>query len=71
MVANKLKKVLEKVIGPFQTAFVEGRMISNNYIISHEILHSFKKKRKGKLMALKLDMAKAYVRPGNQRRVSL
>lgn len=45
VVANKLKKVLERVIGPFQSAFVQGRMISNNYIIAHEILHSFKKKR--------------------------
>lgn len=58
---NKLKKVLERVIRPFQSAFVKGRMISDNYIIAHEILHFFKKKRKGKLMAVKLDMVEAYI----------
>lgn len=36
MVANKLKKALGKVVGEFQTASVEGRSISDNYIVAHE-----------------------------------
>lgn len=39
---------------------MKGMVISNNYIIAHEILHSFKKKEKCKFMGMKLDMAKAY-----------
>lgn len=54
--------VLDKVVSHFQSAFVEGIFISDNYIISHEILHSFKKKRKNKKLALKLDIFKAYDR---------
>lgn len=43
-------------------AFVKGRMISDNYNVAHEILHSFKRKMKNKTWAHKLDMAKAYDR---------
>lgn len=60
--ANKFKKVLHKIIGPYQSAFVEGRAISDNYIAAHAVIHSFKRKRKEKFMGLKLDMAKAYDR---------
>lgn len=52
--------ILDKIIGPFQSAFVGGRHISYNYIITHEIFHSFKKKEKRKFLGLKLDMVKTY-----------
>ena len=60
--ASKLKKVLGKVVREFQTAFVEGRSISDNYIVAHEVIHSFKRKLKSKSMGLKLDIAKPYDR---------
>lgn len=44
IIADKLKNVLDKIISPFQCAFVEGRYIADNYIIANEVLHSFKKK---------------------------
>lgn len=62
VVANGLKSVLANVISSFQSAFLKGRLITNNYIITHEIIHSFKTKKKGKTMRLKLDMTKAYDR---------
>nr|XP_027116873.1 uncharacterized protein LOC113734469 [Coffea arabica] len=47
-----------------QAAFVPGRQILDNVIISHEFLHHLKKKKQGKneYFALKLDMSKAYDR---------
>lgn len=51
-----------KIISPFQSDFVKGRMITYNYIVAHEVLQSFKMKRQNKIMALKLDMAKTYDR---------
>lgn len=62
VLANRIRELLEKNISPFQSAFVKGRIITNNYIVAHEVLHYFKKKRENKGLGLKLDMAKAYNR---------
>lgn len=62
--ANRLKPLLREFISPFQSAFVPGRLISDNSIIAFEIAHFLKHRRDGKVGygALKLDMSKAYDR---------
>jgi len=61
LLANRLKFLLSKIISPFQTAFVPGRHIQDNSILSHEMLHSLKSKRgRGGLMAVNIDMEKAF-----------
>lgn len=64
ILANRMKLVLDLVISDSQNAFVPGRAITDNIIISTEIMHFFKRKRQGKngIAALKIDMSKAYDR---------
>jgi hypothetical protein len=64
VIANRLKVILGELISPTQSAFVPGRLISDNTILAYEMSHYMRRKRKGKdvFMALKLDMSKAYDR---------
>ncbi|XP_026410582.1 uncharacterized protein LOC113305796 [Papaver somniferum] len=60
LLVSRLKKVLNKIISPSQTAFISGRLIHDNIVISHEFIHSMKKtKDKDGCVAIKLDMSKA------------
>lgn len=64
VLANRMKLMLDKVVSPNQSAFIPGRLISDNIMVSFEVLHYLKRKRIGKdgYMAVKLDMSKAYDR---------
>ena len=61
---NRMKPLLPKLIADYQNAFVLGRHMDDNILISHELTHTINKQRTGvrHLAALKLDMNKAYDR---------
>lgn len=44
--------VRDSIVGPFQSTFIKGRMISHNYVIAREVLHSFEEKKKKKCITL-------------------
>ena len=54
------------MIDELQSAFVLGRLITNNVLVAFETMHRIDQRKKGKeaLMAIKLDMSKAYDRDG-------
>ncbi|CAL8164298.1 unnamed protein product [Prunus armeniaca] len=64
VLANRLKIILPSLISSSQSAFVSSRLISDNSILAAEIIHCLRSRRRGKkgLLALKLDMSKAYDR---------
>ena len=61
---NHMRNIMEEVIGDEQSAFVLGRLITDNVLVAYESIHAMKKKRKGKnsSCAVKLDMLKAFDR---------
>ena len=61
---RRLQPLLEKIISENQSAFVPGRAIGDNILITHEVLHTLKTSKAAKRvsLAVKTDMSKAYDR---------
>ena len=59
---NRLKPLMNSLILPSQNAFIQGRNISDNILLAHEIMDTMGEKmgRKKGYGALKVDMCKAY-----------
>ncbi|KAL4311813.1 hypothetical protein GQ457_01G032130 [Hibiscus cannabinus] len=64
VLANRLKDLMPLCIVEDQSAFVKGRLISDNVIVANELFHYLKGSKNGpnKGATVKLDMEKAYNR---------
>jgi hypothetical protein len=63
-IVNRLRSVLHDIIGPMQSAFIPGRLITDNALIAFECIHAMKNGNNNskKFCAYKLDLSKAYDR---------
>ena len=59
---HRLRPLLDGIISPEQSAFVSGRMITDNALISFECIHHIQslKSNSRAACAYKLDLSKAY-----------
>ncbi|KAK6124569.1 hypothetical protein DH2020_041687 [Rehmannia glutinosa] len=64
VIANRLRVTLPSIISESQSAFVPGRLITDNVLLAHEIHHHIRTKPPSNrgLMSIKLDMSKAFDR---------
>ena len=64
MLVNRMKPMLSSLVSEFQSAFIPGRLITDNALVAFEIQHYLRLKRTGKTgyVAFKIDMSKAYDR---------
>ncbi|XP_024190432.1 uncharacterized protein LOC112194424 [Rosa chinensis] len=62
VVANRLKRWLPEIISPLQSAYVPGRLISDNTLVASEVAHFMHKLKSQEeaFFSLKLDISKAY-----------
>jgi hypothetical protein len=61
MLTLRLGKIMNTLISPQQTAFIQGRYILESVVIAHELVHILSKSGEPGLI-LKLDYEKAYDR---------
>lgn len=63
VVANRLKPVMNDLVGVEQANFIPGRHTIDNIVVAQEALHSLRKKQGKKgTMLVKIDLEKAYDR---------
>lgn len=48
VLANRMKDLLDGVVSDTQSALIQGRLISDNIMVSYEVMHFLKRKRTGK-----------------------
>jgi hypothetical protein len=62
-IINRMRPMLDSIISESQSAFIPGRLISDNALIAFECFHAIQKDKKPEgFCAYKLDLTKAYER---------
>ncbi|GKD11499.1 hypothetical protein Tco_1195906 [Tanacetum coccineum] len=60
IIANRIKESLKDLVCPNQSAFVPGRCISDNILLTQELMHNYHLDRGSPRCAFKVDIQKAY-----------
>lgn len=60
VLANRMKRVLNTIISEHQSAFVPGRLIFDNILLSQELVRGYSRKHISPRYMVKVDIQKAY-----------
>ncbi|GJX67681.1 hypothetical protein Tco_0303408 [Tanacetum coccineum] len=60
IIANRIKESLKVLVSPNQSAFVPGRSIADNILLTQELMHNYHLDRGPPRCAFKVDIQKAY-----------
>ena len=60
IIASRIKMCLPDIINPSQSAFVHGRSIADNVLITQDLMHNYHRNNGRPRCALKIDIKKAY-----------
>lgn len=60
VLANRLLLVIDDIVGPSKSAFIPGRLIADNILLSHELVKGYSKKFISPRCMIKVDLQKAY-----------
>lgn len=60
VLTNRMQGVLDSIVSESQSAFIKGRVIFDNIILSHELVKSYGRKGVSPRCMLKIDLQKAY-----------
>lgn len=60
VLANRLRRALEHIIGNFQSDFIPGRNIVDAILLSQELMHNYHLKNGPPWCAIKIDLRKAF-----------
>ncbi|GJX71997.1 RNA-directed DNA polymerase, eukaryota, reverse transcriptase zinc-binding domain protein [Tanacetum coccineum] len=60
ILTNRIKTALCKIVSPTQSAFIPGRQITDNILLTQELLRGYTWKNGPKRVAMKIDIQKAY-----------
>lgn len=61
VLSNRLKACLGSIISEKQSAFIEGRLLTDNALVPFEVNHYMRRRTQGKngIVGLKIDISKA------------
>ncbi|GJV54642.1 sugar transport protein 13 [Tanacetum coccineum] len=60
IIANRIKHSLKTIISPIQSAFIPGRSITDNILLTQELMYNYHLERGTPRCAFKVDIQKAY-----------
>jgi hypothetical protein len=50
MIALRLKSFFDEIISPVQSAFIPGRLITDNILVAYESIHTIKIRKLGRMV---------------------